>query len=643
MPYIARGPIRYRKAAPKRRRTATKRRVMRKSAPKKRGFIRRYVHANTLRRPYVTGRGAYTIGKIPKYNKGDGNFRVKLNPLYEDKSKRLGKRTWDWAQIGTEFEDQHDYNRQRIHVRDWAQPGLGLGIKRRHPKSFKDDSTYKWRRWGGREEESLPFNDFTGSYKTKPFWYDKDNIGMLNRLSAAKNTDYNGWKYGNDPAMKRTSVKKLIPKFIRQQAAVLGSKKWLADQTELNPTVNNVLTTVGSNLGSIIGTGIGALAGGLGAAAGGATGSALGTRGANFAHRLFKGVTGYGDYNVSGSAGIPRFLPNKRKTTIAFREYLGDVTSAATANTFKIDTYSINPGLVATFPWMSQLANNFEEYKIRGMLFEYNTTSGDALNSVNTALGTVIMATQYNVLSPAFTTKQQMENYEFGCSGKPSQSILHAVECKPGETPASEMYIRNAATVLTGSDLRLYDHGKFSIASMGLQGTSVVIGELWVTYTVDLFKPKINPSAYESVDSFSAHYQNTLHMDGDDWVGWKTYNKISGNMNISWDTASGSFLLPAEFTGPFVVIVNLYFADPIVNITNQSSISKYTGAGGELNLLEGPTGIARGTYPNNYVDVTFWNKTDTVTPFGLNWVASNQFVDDQVADIVITSMPYLLP
>lgn len=56
--------------------------------------------------------------------------------------------------------------------------------------------------------------------------------------------------------------------------------------------------------------------------------------------------------------------------------------------------------------------------------------SADALNSVNTALGQVIMATDYNAANPPFGQKSEMENYEFGQSCKPSESQIHPIEVR---------------------------------------------------------------------------------------------------------------------------------------------------------------------------------------------------------------------
>lgn len=182
--------------------------------------------------------------------------------------------------------------------------------------------------------------------------------------------------------------------------------------------------------------------------------------------------------------------------TVRHREYIGDVSSSIA---FTNTTYSINPGLATTFPWLSTIAGNFEEYDFKQLVFQFKSTSADALNSTNTALGTVVGATIYNSVNAAFSNKQQMENYEFAKSSKPSEDQVYPVECAHGENPVEQLYIRTSG-VPTGADPRLYDLGTFQLATVGSQAAAVV-GELWVSYTVELYKPKLDAISDEILSS----------------------------------------------------------------------------------------------------------------------------------------------
>jgi len=80
---------------------------------------------------------------------------------------------------------------------------------------------------------------------------------------------------------------------------------------------------------------------------------------------------------------------------VRHREYVADIEG--TTN-FVNREYPLNPGLIKTFPWLSQVADAFEEYRIRGMVFEYKSLYADAtVSSSDTGgLGSVIMCTNYN-------------------------------------------------------------------------------------------------------------------------------------------------------------------------------------------------------------------------------------------------------
>nr|QKV51255.1 putative capsid protein [Crucivirus sp.] len=248
--------------------------------------------------------------------------------------------------------------------------------------------------------------------------------------------------------------------------------------------------------------------GGLaGKAVAGPVGQFLGEHVGGLAHYIGK-IFGSGDYVASAGVKVnsivnPSYQPQalafnsgKTQVRIRHREFLGDVLSASVANTFQIKSYSLNPGLGTTFPWLAQVCGaTFQQYRINGMVFEFRSMSADALNSTNTALGSVIMATDYDSADAAFNSKQQMENTEFGVSCKPSSNMIHAIECARSATSITEQYIRAFANP-PNTDIRVYDLGKFYIATSGFQGTNVNCGELWVSYDITLIKAIEQPPGY---------------------------------------------------------------------------------------------------------------------------------------------------
>jgi hypothetical protein len=204
--------------------------------------------------------------------------------------------------------------------------------------------------------------------------------------------------------------------------------------------------------------------------------------------------------------------------SMVHREYLGDFFSGTgTPTAFTSQTFGLNPGLTASFPFLSQIASNFDSYRFLGLVFEYKTTSGMVSGS-NQALGTVAMACQYNVYDAPFINKFQLDNYEGAISCAPFEDAMLGIECKPSLLVAEHLYTRTGP-ILNGTDQRLYDVGVVTLASQGVQNAGVNLGEIWVSYHVELYQPKLytgiglnqivfNSYASNGTQTGAAPYQN---------------------------------------------------------------------------------------------------------------------------------------
>ena len=248
-------------------------------------------------------------------------------------------------------------------------------------------------------------------------------------------------------------------------------------------------------LGGMAGGALGAP--GLGSALGGAAANYLGWGKYKRRRKNFKGRGEYagdagGNQIMQGSVDTPITVNADEDDLsgdiyIAHREFLGNVTALGTGVTtpsaFNLVSYPINPGLSATFPWVSQIAENFTLYEPIGIIFEYKPTSGE-LGSASNALGKIVMGTQYDPDAPDFTNTVQMENYDYSKSCKPSEHMLHGVETACKSRATEMLYVRTGPST---KDAVFTDIGTFQIATEGLPvnvpaGTIVNVGELWVTY-----------------------------------------------------------------------------------------------------------------------------------------------------------------
>lgn len=220
-------------------------------------------------------------------------------------------------------------------------------------------------------------------------------------------------------------------------------------------------------------------------------------------------IFGSGDYTLSGSAPsynvmtngsqIPQFSSSRQTNIVCHREYLGDIQGTAA---FNLNGYPLNPGMSETFPWLSTVAANYQEYKFHGLVFEFRSLVTDFVTGG--APGVVIMSTNYNADAPVYTTKQQMENAEFAVATKPTVNLMHGVECADGQTILPQRYVRQG-DVAAGQDLRLYDLGQFQFATASNPIQN--LGELWVSYCVEFFKPIL--ATVTSVPGIGEHVSRT--------------------------------------------------------------------------------------------------------------------------------------
>lgn len=257
---------------------------------------------------------------------------------------------------------------------------------------------------------------------------------------------------------------------------------------------------IGSKLGMAdLGDKLGDLASGAITAWNPALGSALSTL-SGVGAQIHKTMTGQGAYVsndiVDGGVGtpVPMFTKSNDGTiTLSNREYISDIFAPLEPSAFLNTTYPINPGIERTFPWLCQVAENYEEYTLKQCIFTFKSTVTDYAAATG-QVGQVIMATQYNASSAPFGDKQTMMQYAFSSSGKTSQDMLQGIECDPTKLSGTiGRFVRNGPIPIgVSGDVNLYDHGVLNVALTDCPATYAgqQMGELWVSYTIELRKPK---------------------------------------------------------------------------------------------------------------------------------------------------------
>jgi len=306
----------------------------------------------------------------------------------------------------------------------------------------------------------------------------------------------------------------------------------------------------GAAMGYMFGGPAGAVAGG---ASGGLAGSGLYTgRGSYNDNSLIEG----GDASMSFHGGFDE----SEALTIADTEYVTDIYGPPSA-AFNVQSFQLNPGLMANFPKLSQFAQNFEEYEWIQLIWQFKSTL-DASTVSNGQTGTIMMATNYNAAQPPYSDKEAVLQSHGGNGGRITEDLRHGVECDPAKSVGDmEKYVRTGP-VPAAEDLKTYDHGLFQIAINNCPTTfnNQQLGELWVTYQVKLRKPRLFSARGNSIQkdifvSGSLTETQNFPMGNQQTLLKAQQNNIGCAIVLTLNVIK--IVFPAQLTGAFKVQLRL--------------------------------------------------------------------------------------
>lgn len=296
-----------------------------------------------------------------------------------------------------------------------------------------------------------------------------------------------------------------------------------------------------------------------------------------------------------------RNLPNG-DIIIRHREFIFDITSSVDFNVAKFA--AINPGSPNMFPWLSNIANNYESYLFNSLVFRYENTC----NTVTA--GTVIIAIDYDPDDAQPTSKQQVLAYR-GSVRSSAWSHSEHRSLREDLNKRKSYFVRRGA-IPANAERDTYDVGTLAICTQGTDGTTP-IGELYVEYEVRLMTPQL----------------------GDISIGQSLYARLSGT------TLANAFLNSnGSLTNIGITVTNvsprvwaLLFAQPW-----QGYVTLYV-VGVGLNQIDAFSQIAVGNpvvstvaISNNVVDA---NANEGMTSLYLN-VAANDFLTFEILSTSIS-------
>lgn len=184
---------------------------------------------------------------------------------------------------------------------------------------------------------------------------------------------------------------------------------------------------------------------------------------------------------------------------VEHKELLGTVNGSVAFTALK---YVCNPGMAATFPWLSVQAQQWEQYRFNKLRFRYLT------RTATTTVGSVLMAPDYDPSDEAPTSELTVSTYQ-DCV----EDAVWVEELVCDLRPSSMFSMGARKFVRSGSvgpeDLKLYDAANLFLCTVEETGASA-IGKLWVEYDVDFFVPQL-PVTGAAVPKLSSLYVNDVN------------------------------------------------------------------------------------------------------------------------------------
>jgi hypothetical protein len=191
----------------------------------------------------------------------------------------------------------------------------------------------------------------------------------------------------------------------------------------------------------------------------------------------------------------------------------------------------------------------------------------------------------------------------------------------------NELYTR-AGNLPANTDIRMYDHGKLTIAVGGNTISDAIIGELWITYDIELMLPKTSDSIGSSI--ISARYDCTGCTNAGPFG--TDYTK-STNSTFELAFTGNTMTFPANVRGRFKVTIestsaaNIVFNAPLFSSTS-STIS---------NTFYAPTNGATTTKTSSACNIVVTKDNSLLTWSGAGVIYSGA----SICSVLVTQLPNL--
>lgn len=235
---------------------------------------------------------------------------------------------------------------------------------------------------------------------------------------------------------------------------------------------------------------------------------------------------------------------NGRSCRVRHRELVSSITGTVAFTVS--DTLALNPGLAASFPWLSTMAQSWERYRFNRLAFRFYTRTGTNVP------GSVMLVPDYDAADSAPATEQVASAFQDVAEDAPWKDISCNLPSRNLNGSFPEHYVRTAA-LATNQDVKTYDVGQLFVCTV--DGTAVAWGKLWVEYDIEFFIPQLPPAGPVPL---GCSWAGNSGMTGAKPFGTAPIADaasrgivLDGNSIVTF-SAIGNFLLAGDITGTVI-------------------------------------------------------------------------------------------
>lgn len=212
--------------------------------------------------------------------------------------------------------------------------------------------------------------------------------------------------------------------------------------------------------------------------------------------------------NRNGQAFVAK--SNKMRVTggplknlrVKHREYIRDIIGDS--NIVQKLFIPVNPGLSATFPWLSGIASRFESYKLMNFRVKYVPQVSTITN------GGIAISPDYDSSDDnSSTSKARILTYEDTVRGNVWSSLV--MRCGNSNLSKRKQYFVREDVLKANNDIKLYDALQLIVLVTGPITDGLVLGELWLEYDVQFYTPQLEP---DELDDKVGHARDNLMSAG---------------------------------------------------------------------------------------------------------------------------------